>query len=217
MAIDLVSWTIAPFAALYEGMSPDPKNEYILPMLIIFPPLRPSIDWAASFERRKTALSCVSITLSQSSDFSCNTPPLSDTLPALLTRMSMPPSSLSTLLSAGSNPARLVTSSLTATDRTPIALNSESTRWFFSSLRPNTATAAPASANPSAMPRPIPPLPPVTTATRPVKSNSAGVFIKHSPFSNFWSGDPSGVQTCLLSTKTKHRRVVIARCGDRLL
>src|SRR5712691_6534498 len=50
------------------------------------------------------------MTLSQSSDFSCNTPPLNDTLPALFTRMPMPPSSLSTLLSAGSNPARLLTS-----------------------------------------------------------------------------------------------------------
>jgi hypothetical protein len=52
----------------------------------------------------------------------------------------------------------------------------------FSSFRPNTATAAPASANPRAMPRPIPPLPPVTTATRPVKSNNADVFIKDSSF-----------------------------------
>jgi hypothetical protein len=30
---------------------------------------------------------------------------------------------------------------------------------------------------PSAMPRPIPPLPPVTTATRPLKSNNPEVFI----------------------------------------
>src|ERR1700730_3818833 len=144
-------------------------------MLIIFPPLLLSIDLAASFERRNTALSCVSMTLSQSSDFSCNTPPLSDTLPALFTRVPIPPSSLSTLLSAGSNPARLVTSTLTATDGTPIVFNSESTCWFFSSFRPNTATAAPVSANPSAMLRPIPPLPPVTTATRPVKSNNAAL------------------------------------------
>ena len=149
-------------------------------MLIIFPPLLLTIDLAASFERRKTALSCVSMTLSQSSGVSCNTPPLIDTLPALFTRMPMPPSSLSTLLSAGSSPARLVTSTITAIDGTPIAFNSESTRWFFSSFRPNTATAAPASANPSAMPRPIPPLPPVTTATRLVKSNNAGVFVKRS-------------------------------------
>src|SRR5208282_3668833 len=151
-------------------------------MLIIFPPLLLTIDLAASFERRKTALSCVSMTLSQSSGVSFNTPPLRDTLPALFTRMPMPPSSLSTLFSAGSNAARLLTSTLTANDGTPIAFNSENTRWFFSSFRPNTATAAPASANPSAMLRPIPPLPPVTTATRPVKSNNAGVFIKRFPF-----------------------------------
>src|SRR5690242_8479131 len=63
-----------------------------------------------------------------------------------------------------------------------MAFNSESTRWFFSSFRPNTATEAPASAKPSAMPRPIPPFPPVTTATRPARSNKAGVFIKYSHF-----------------------------------
>src|SRR6266404_653567 len=84
----------------------------MLPMFMIFPNLRLSIDLAASFERRKTALSCVSMTLSQSSDFSCNTPPLNDTLPALFTRMSKLPSSLSTLLSAGCNPVRLVISTL---------------------------------------------------------------------------------------------------------
>jgi len=39
MAIDLVSWTIAPFAALYEGTKPDPKYEYMLPIFMIFPPL----------------------------------------------------------------------------------------------------------------------------------------------------------------------------------
>jgi hypothetical protein len=38
MAMDLVNWMMAPFAALYEGISPDPKKEYILPILIIFPP-----------------------------------------------------------------------------------------------------------------------------------------------------------------------------------
>ena len=46
----------------------------------------------------------------------------------------------------------------TSTEGTPIAFDAERTRSFFSSFRPNTATAAPASANPSAIPRPIPPL-----------------------------------------------------------
>src|SRR4029077_1250248 len=41
----------------------------------------------------------------------------------------------------------------------------------FSALRAaNTSTAAPAAARPRAMPSPIPPLPPVTTATRPERS-----------------------------------------------
>src|SRR5215469_17091407 len=46
----------------------------------------------------------------------------------------------------------------------------------FSALRAATTTLAPAAASPFAMPSPIPPLPPVTTATRPVRSN---MLIKH--------------------------------------
>ena len=45
--------------------------------------LRLIIDLAASLESRKTALSCVSVTLSQSSAVSFSTLPLSETLPAL--------------------------------------------------------------------------------------------------------------------------------------
>src|SRR6185369_4876724 len=56
IAIDLVNWTIAPFAALYDGISPDPKNEYMLPMLMIFPALRLIMDLAASLESRKTEI-----------------------------------------------------------------------------------------------------------------------------------------------------------------
>src|SRR6202000_553831 len=41
---------------------------------------------------------------------------------------------------------------------------------FLSELRPHIETLQPAAASAWAMPRPIPPLPPVTTATRPVRS-----------------------------------------------
>src|ERR1700730_4786099 len=41
----------------------------------------------------------------------------------------------------------------------------------FSALRAATTTRVPATASPRAMPSPIPPLPPVTTATRPLRSN----------------------------------------------
>src|ERR1035438_9250032 len=53
IAKDFVSCTIAPFAALYEGTSPDPKIEYILARLMIFPPLlRLTIDLATNCESR---------------------------------------------------------------------------------------------------------------------------------------------------------------------
>ena len=43
---------------------------------------------------------------------------------------------------------------------------------FFASLRPQMDTDAPAAAMPWAIPRPMPPLPPVTMTTRPVRSKS---------------------------------------------
>src|SRR5665213_2703856 len=48
----------------------------------------------------------------------------------------------------------------------------------FAALRPAITTVAPAPANPRAMPRPMPPLPPVTIATLPVRSNR---FIRFAP------------------------------------
>jgi len=105
----------------------------------------------------------------------------SDTLPALFTRMSQPPSSLSTLFSAGSSAARSATSTLSATDGAPRAFNSESTRWFFSSLRSKTQRQlrlqpsrgqCRVQFHHSRRSRPPP---------GPVKSNHPGVSIKHSP------------------------------------
>src|SRR5580693_7315092 len=51
----------------------------------------------------------------------------------------------------------------------------------FSALRAATTTRAPVAASPRAMPSPIPPLPPVTTATRPVKSNMAIKNLRQEP------------------------------------
>jgi hypothetical protein len=64
--IDLVNCTKAPFAALQEGTDPEPKMEYMLAILMIFPWRCLIIDWAASFESKKHALRFVSMTLSQS-------------------------------------------------------------------------------------------------------------------------------------------------------
>ena len=55
----------SPFAALYEGISPDPKIEYMLARLMILPPLlRLTIDFATNCDRRKEAFKWVSMVLS---------------------------------------------------------------------------------------------------------------------------------------------------------
>ena len=61
MAIDLVSCTTPPFAALYAGTKPEPKYEYMLARLMILPPLRLAIDRAVNCESKKHAFRCVSI------------------------------------------------------------------------------------------------------------------------------------------------------------
>src|SRR5665213_3147293 len=65
-----------------------------------------------------------------------------------------------------------VTSVVTAMALTPCWRNSAMAASDFASLRAATAISAPAAASPRAMPRPMPPLPPVTIATLPLRSNS---------------------------------------------
>src|SRR5438876_4160654 len=97
-------------------------------------------------------------------------------MPALLTRMSIRPNSRLT------RSTMAVTAALSATSAaTDIALalrcwSSAIAAADFASLRPTIAMPAPASAKPRAMPRPMPPLPPVTMATLPLRSN-CDVFI----------------------------------------
>src|SRR5262245_7999888 len=91
-------------------------------------------------------------------------------VPALLTRMSIRPSSLPTRSIIAATAALSVTSVATAIAFTPRFRKSSTAAADFASLRPTTAMSAPASASPRAMPRPMPPLPPVTIATLPVRS-----------------------------------------------
>ena len=58
----------------------------------------------------------------------------------------------------------------------------ETTRAAVSTLRPATMISAPACARPCAMPRPMPPLPPVTKATLP--ASVVGIFC---PFRGDWA------------------------------
>src|SRR5450631_321593 len=122
-------------------------------MLMILPPPAAFITGYTACEHRNALVRLVLITLSHSSRSSaCGG--LRILMPALLTRMSMRPSS------------RLTRSTMSATAASD-----------FASLRPTTAISAPASASPRAMPRPMPPLPPVTIATLPPRSNSFDVIV----------------------------------------
>src|SRR5712691_2842160 len=92
-------------------------------------------------------------------------------MPALLTRMSSRPKRSTVCRTMSWQDAGSATSSATKALRAPDATSPATAASDFSRLRAAMTTAAPAAARPSAMPRPIPPLPPVTIATRPVRSN----------------------------------------------
>ena len=93
-------------------------------------------------------------------------------IPALLNRMSMRSNALCVWATARSTSSGSVTSAVTTSAAAPVASEiSRTASLDFASLRPSMAIAAPAWASPRAMPSPMPPLPPVTMATLPVKSN----------------------------------------------
>ncbi len=92
-------------------------------------------------------------------------------VPALLTKISIGPSSDSIVSSIGSMAFTSVTSAPTDMAFPPASRMAAATFSALSTRRATMATAAPASASACARASPIPPLPPVTTATLPVRSN----------------------------------------------
>src|SRR4051795_7374227 len=93
--------------------------------------------------------------------------------PALAKHGSTRPSSATVEANAASTAAGSETSHSTARTRVPCWASRSRAAALRSVSRPQIARSAPACARPSAMPRPIPPLPPVTTATWPLRSNMA--------------------------------------------
>src|SRR5438067_2189474 len=91
-------------------------------------------------------------------------------MPALAKHASTRPNCASVSANAASTALRSLTSQILVSNRPPWARSCVAAFAFFSAFRPQIDTAQPAAASASAMPRPIPPLPPVTTATRPDRS-----------------------------------------------
>src|SRR5712692_4605143 len=93
-------------------------------------------------------------------------------IPALAKHASTRPNSASVAANAASTDLRSVTSQIRASTALPWARSCVEARSFFCELRPQIETAQPDRASASAMPSPMPPLPPVITATRPERSKS---------------------------------------------
>src|SRR5882762_9692644 len=89
-------------------------------------------------------------------------------VPALFTRMSRRPHWSSVDLTSALTDVSSATSTGIASACPP---SWRTAAADFDWLRPATTTRAPAAARPWAMPSPMPPLPPVTTATLPLRSN----------------------------------------------
>src|SRR5262245_13235261 len=94
-------------------------------------------------------------------------------VPALFTRISRRPKRSRVALMSRPTAASSVTSTLTASAAAPSFSISATARRDLSALRAATTTFAPAPASPRAIPRPMPPFPPVTIATRSLRSNTS--------------------------------------------
>ena len=88
-------------------------------------------------------------------------------MPALLTSQSIRPKRSAASRTQPSTASAPVTSSTVNSARPPAASIWRTVSWQPSARRAATATVAPSAASRAAMPRPIPPEPPVTSATRP--------------------------------------------------
>ena len=90
--------------------------------------------------------------------------------PALATQLSTWPSTFTVSAKASITCFSSPTSTIWAWTLRPWRLSFSAAASFFSWRVPQMQTSAPASAIASAMPKPMPPLPPVTSATLPLRS-----------------------------------------------
>ena len=119
---------------------------------------------SARREQRNALVRLVSMTWRHSSS-SSSCAGLRTLVPALFTRMSRRPQRRTASATSASTDSSLQTSTVSAIASVPSACRSRTAALDFSALRAATTTRAPALASPRAMPRPMPPFPPVTIAT----------------------------------------------------
>ena len=94
-------------------------------------------------------------------------------MPAEFTRMSGSPNGRAAASPAARIPSRVPRSPTTPAARQPASVSSRTVSSIRSAPRATITVAAPARASAVAMPRPMPELPPVTTAVRPSREKSS--------------------------------------------
>src|SRR5437879_3116775 len=176
-----VKLTSPPLLVLYaiesstSGIAPpSPATEA---MLMILPPPCAIMTFPAACEHKKAPVRFTSSTRRQSSTAIVATG-ATQARPALFTRMSIRPSSAFARSTIARTSSALVTSQRRPSARTPSAESSAAVSAQRSALRAQSTTSAPISASAVAICRPSPLPPPVTMATRPLRSNSSLVCIR---------------------------------------
>src|SRR5271154_4051773 len=165
-----VNAMMPPLAPEYTASSDDPTRPASEPMLITRPKPRSTMPGTTACMTRSAPLKLMSRILSQkSSEVFRNG--MKSSQPALLTTISMSPSSAATVLTALRTDSVSVTSTWTAIASPPAPAMRFAVASAASRFRSATATRNPLAPKVSEMPWPMPWAPPVTNATRLVMSS----------------------------------------------
>src|ERR1700674_2235156 len=167
-----VSILMPPLAAVYAPTVARAASLVSEPIFTILPPdPRAIMRLAACFETMNALVRLVSITRCQSLS-SSSTSGLRNWMPALLMTMSILTPSLSHCANASATACSSVTSKARPWASNPLLLRRPAASATVSARVPFRITLAPAVASPSASAKPMPRAEPVTSAVRPLKSNS---------------------------------------------
>src|SRR5437899_1659833 len=188
-------------------------------MLFTLPPPACFMSGYAACEQRKAEVRFVSRTRCHSASV-YSWIGLRMFVPALFTRMSRRPKRSRVALTSRATAVSSVTSTLTASAGAPSPSISATALRDLSTLRAATTMPAPAAARPRAIPSPIPPLPPVTTATRPLRSNTLGLPVRCKDYTRlghlvFLATTPDDVQVVVLKWRSVASHFPLARAVHR--
>src|SRR4051794_2890163 len=158
---------------------PRPAAEALIGGALVIRPPRPraSIAPPTSFVPRKALVRLRSRSRRQVSSGMASVGMFSRRPPTLLTRMSIPRGSASASPQARSHSAGSPMSAWTVATSRPRARISSAARSRLAASRPVSTRSAPASANPCAIARPRPPLPPVTSARLPSRRKRSSTLM----------------------------------------